>query len=776
MKEPAENLGALYGRHREQRKLITELMIAFVLLTVMARGQAPIPELTSAQKTESLQLLAEIRKNAWGPYGTIQWYCRDGRVLAVNTPCGGKGGFQHASASRSAQRLAPLNFDIAQMLAGMSYEQFLDERRNYFWLRELVAINYLTYRTDGWIYARTYARRGVRQSEDEDSEGQRLLGELVRRHDWVNRNYLLALLAVANTSHGVDSSRLREIRALSASLADAEPSFQPLRGKIHSKPEVGDVAKVEQFLRDEKPADRAGFEKLLQLMRAEYAEAEAAASHDFEKGSDRSMAIRRILSTSGGSDKERLALADEELALQQRAFRYRSSGGSRKDLLLEVRSLLKYATGGGLLSFRQFAALDGELERLLGQQQIDARQYADAVSYIEGGAEWAHASVARELGEVQQHYLQLEPLAEGLIDDVLRSSPMLPLASKVELLTLDADRLAGLRHQLLDLPGRRGVRGLNPGIALGRLEIISDNQTSIKIEPDRIYIIPATLADLKPMRGILTLDSGNALSHAQLLAANLGIPNATIPSALLPELSKYREQEMFYAVTQHGTVVLRPWSGFRPDEQANWRKTATSRERITLDTSRVNLSDRVLKTLSETSSSDSGVRCGPKAANLGQLRRFFPDHVAQGIVVPFGIYWEHVSRRDQSGGSLADRIHEAYVEAEKMRASGRPEDEIRAFIAPKLAGFRRAIQTMRLDQAFVKELRGKLDEVFGKDGTYGVFVRSDTNAEDLPQFTGAGLNPDGSECSAAQTTFCRRCAMYGRLPSRSAHMNGAPRR
>ena len=57
------------------------------------------------------------------------------------------------------------------------------------------------------------------------------------------------------------------------------------------------------------------------------------------------------------------------------------------------------------------------------------------------------------------------------------------------------------------------------------------------------------------MKGILTLDSGNALSHAQLLAANLGIPNATIPSALLPELQRYRGQEMFYAVTQSGTVV-----------------------------------------------------------------------------------------------------------------------------------------------------------------------------------------------------------------------------
>jgi phosphoenolpyruvate synthase/pyruvate phosphate dikinase len=142
----------------------------------------------------------------------------------------------------------------------------------------------------------------------------------------------------------------------------------------------------------------------------------------------------------------------------------------------------------------------------------------------------------------------------------------------------------------------------------------------------------------------------------------------------------------------------------------------------------------------ETSSADSGVRCGPKAANLGQLQRLFPDHVSSGIVVPFGVYWAHVSRRDSRGVGLADTIHDAYEEAERMRNSGRSEGEVRAYMAPKLAAFRQAIGTIVLDPEFVKELRSKMDEVFGKDGTYGVFVRSDTNAEDLPQFTGAGLN------------------------------------
>jgi hypothetical protein len=41
---------------------------------------------------------------------------------------------------------------------------------------------------------------------------------------------------------------------------------------------------------------------------------------------------------------------------------------------------------------------------------------------------------------------------------------------------------------------------------------------------------------------------------------------------------------------------------------------------------------------------------------------------------------------------------------------------------------------------FRSELRLQMERVFGPDGSYGVFVRSDTNVEDLPNFTGAGLN------------------------------------
>ena len=44
------------------------------------------------------------------------------------------------------------------------------------------------------------------------------------------------------------------------------------------------------------------------------------------------------------------------------------------------------------------------------------------------------------------------------------------------------------------------------------------------------------------------------------------------------------------------------------------------------------------------------------------------------------------------------------------------------------------------DRSFRQQLSRRLMETFGEQGNYAVFVRSDTNVEDLPGFTGAGLN------------------------------------
>ena len=47
------------------------------------------------------------------------------------------------------------------------------------------------------------------------------------------------------------------------------------------------------------------------------------------------------------------------------------------------------------------------------------------------------------------------------------------------------------------------------------------------------------------------------VSHVQLLARNLGIPNAAISTDNLNDLKAFNGKEIFYAVSGRGTVVIK---------------------------------------------------------------------------------------------------------------------------------------------------------------------------------------------------------------------------
>jgi phosphoenolpyruvate synthase/pyruvate phosphate dikinase len=112
------------------------------------------------------------------------------------------------------------------------------------------------------------------------------------------------------------------------------------------------------------------------------------------------------------------------------------------------------------------------------------------------------------------------------------------------------------------------------------------------------------------------------------------------------------------------------------------------------------------------------------------LNRLFPGRVAPAIALPFGVFADHV-------GAGADapltRLADAYA--------ARRRDEIdAATLASTLAELREAITSVRLKDDLLATLLPMMKAEFGDPGGYGIFVRSDTNVEDLPGFTGAGLN------------------------------------
>jgi phosphoenolpyruvate synthase/pyruvate phosphate dikinase len=157
------------------------------------------------------------------------------------------------------------------------------------------------------------------------------------------------------------------------------------------------------------------------------------------------------------------------------------------------------------------------------------------------------------------------------------------------------------------------------------------------------------------------------------------------------------------------------------------------------DLKKLDLSARGFVSLDALRAKDSGRIVGPKAAKLGELKAHFPDRVAPGVGIPFGLYRATVLDRPyrNSGKTVYEWMVESFRKLEAMPAGSR---EAAAFAENLRAEIYSTILKTDPGPQFRAQLRAAMAKEFGADFRGGVFVRSDTNVEDLPGFTGAGLN------------------------------------
>ncbi len=298
----------------------------------------------------------------------------------------------------------------------------------------------------------------------------------------------------------------------------------------------------------------------------------------------------------------------------------------------------------------------------------------------------------------------------------------------------DANQLVGLRHELFGQDVGAGLRSLNPGLARGKLRLNSAERHQ-DFDPKGIYLLPETMAELPPVAGILTAGEGNPLSHVQLLARNLGIPNVTVDGSLIPELTVYEGQNVILAASPAGSVQLMLDKG-----QLNhiFAQQTASASLIRPDLQKLDLKTHRFIPLSRLRATDSGRIVGPKAANLGELYYHYPEAVADGLTIPFGVFRSFLDQPFKNGKqSIFEWMEAEYAKILAMPPGSTARDEKMEFVRQELEN---GILKVVFDDDFRQRLAAAMETVFGPDGTYGVFVRSDTNVEDLPGFTGAGLN------------------------------------
>ena len=722
--------------------------------------------------------IAEMKTEPRGPFAAIKWFCRDGRVLPPRDyACASKGqGWQHGEWSQRTRTLRAQGFEVATLLAGLDVDAavadpaFADRYPQWLVERFLIAAD------DGWILRKAQFYRGAIQEEDERESARRLLQKLAGQPAWTGHRYTALRAGARLLPHGADDASAQKVRNLAAALAARDPSFQPLRVKIHGSPAAADaqsvrdhatratdaeVARQARALADEidrvyapRPLTQtldasmpalAGMESLGR--RLAEARSRLAGTPDTDArlaASARMLVALRDELPAAATPVQRLALLDLSLAVEAEYLRAASelraaaSSATRAVLLARLQAGAEAAFGTGLIGVRQRDTLQRALQQLTTRESLPLSEYLRELRTLGLLPGWGSQALRIHFGEAMDRLAQIEPLAGQFIQDQLRGSPLLFYSQLLDQLTRDANRLAGVQHKLLGEEIGSGFTALNPGLARGVLHARSDMGPASSFKADGIYLLPETVSDLPPLAGILTEGAGNPLSHVQLLARNLGIPNVAVDPSLVAQIRRHDGKPVVMAVSPAGLVEINQ-DGPAWDAVFGKAKQPEADIMFEPDVAKLDLARRDFVSLRDLRATDSGRIVGPKAAKLGELMHHFPDRIAPGVGIPFGLYRDAVLDRPykNSGKTVYEWMVERFRALEAMppdaAETARQGEALRAEIYS-------IVRHTDPGPRFRERLRAAMAREFGANFDGGVFIRSDTNVEDLPGFTGAGLN------------------------------------
>ncbi|HET8783110.1 MAG TPA: PEP/pyruvate-binding domain-containing protein [Pyrinomonadaceae bacterium] len=304
--------------------------------------------------------------------------------------------------------------------------------------------------------------------------------------------------------------------------------------------------------------------------------------------------------------------------------------------------------------------------------------------------------------------------------DVVNKTFFTPVAFKPNSLRQDEATagLTGIQRVLQsDIAKEQAYQALNVAKGLGRIHIITKLDDHVEIGSNEILVLDEVPIQLPPVAGIITSQPSTPLSHINLLAKGWGIPNAYIKNA--KELLKQYDGwwVSFETLRENYTIKRADMDQLREYQ----RRQA---QRLDLLKPRYSLTETRLLNLSEQRARSS-IAFGGKSANLGEVMfaRLPGIVVPSGFTIPFHYYDEFIKHNqldDVIFGLLNDQkfVHDP------------------AYRREKLVALRQQMETAEFNPTLREKVLAKVArEYAGK----GLFVRSSSNSEDLPNFSGAGL-------------------------------------
>lgn len=757
--------------------MINQLKI-FVVASFVLLVQADV--LSQTFDVESTKALIESYKiDVRGPYRDIRWFCKDGSIRDPKDPCPTEigPGVQHARYKETVITLAKKHqLYFGQILTSTDQGEFLDQKNNFSRLKQYQLEKYLKTVDNGWILRKGQFYRGAIQIEDEEAWGIEFFTWLLAKDDILKSHFFLVRQALKDIPHKGDNNVAQLIRSQSKVISDEFSYFMNLRVKIHSQPDEGDIAKVIEFKQKYKTKLSADLNKQLDelvvtmktfykafdykslqqkslkfknstigLAFTEYVKKMNVETSEEAKMIETAMLLLEIRKEINKEKKtaNRLELLDISLQLEDLIYKESSNWQptTLQGILKKIYALGMANAGAGYIELWEWE----QIKDVLSQTENESLSIGALMTILEtarGEVEWSTAMVKANYEEIVHIFASFEPKSYGFIDDRIRGSVTLHLGKSVGELGFFIANESALTNKIMNLSNQSSVRGLNPGYAFGELVVVVGSSDDVEVNSNKIYVFERPPSDLKPVAGIFTVSEGNLVSHVQLLARNLGIPNAALSDENLNDLKQYNGQKVFYAVSNKGTVILKSESEMSNTERMLFDKQVRSEEKIEVPIEKIKLDKTNILNLRSVDAFDSGKLCGPKAANLGQLKKMFPENVVEGLVIPFGIFKDHMNQpMPGEFGTYWSFLNNMFATADRMMINEISEEEIELFQLGQLEILRKAIKEMKLKPEFVADLEKQFLAILGKPmGEVPVFLRSDTNMEDLKDFTGAGLN------------------------------------
>ncbi len=264
-----------------------------------------------------------------------------------------------------------------------------------------------------------------------------------------------------------------------------------------------------------------------------------------------------------------------------------------------------------------------------------------------------------------------------------------------------------------ELNRNQAYLALNTGTAVGRLHIIDKLDDNVEIGDNEIIVLKELPLNLPPVRGIIVAKPSSPLSHINILAKGWNIPNVYIKDAD----RLFREYDTFVFKLEANLTDYRLDRASQDDIKTSFVSPDQQIPPADLKTTKL----AGLKELRKKNS----ISYGSKAANLGEMlnSKIGGISVPDGFSVPY--YWYDKFMRDNG----FDKVIEDLMDQNDFVHNPRVRRQ-------KLEDFRRSIQNGKFDDQLRKEI---VDRWKTQLGGKPVFVRSSSNSEDLPNFSGAGL-------------------------------------